>query len=184
MVVNTRRGGLGQEEVDAIVDIVASAVHGMEPNRVTVTDSNGRLLNSGSQDGVSARARRELELVQQKENEYRTKIDSILMPILGPENFTSQVDVSMDFTAVEQTAKRFNPDLPSLRSEMTVENNSVGGSSGGIPGAFPISRRWSPIFLKTLPMPQKAAVLLQATAIGKRPVILSWIPPSAIPVSR
>ncbi|WP_345867251.1 flagellar basal-body MS-ring/collar protein FliF [Shewanella algae] len=136
VVVNTRRGGLGQEEVDAIVDIVASAVHGMEPSRVTVTDSNGRLLNSGSQDGVSARARRELELVQQKENEYRTKIDSILMPILGPENFTSQVDVSMDFTAVEQTAKRFNPDLPSLRSEMTVENNSVGGSSGGIPGAL------------------------------------------------
>ncbi|ABI38361.1 flagellar M-ring protein FliF [Shewanella sp. MR-4] len=136
VVINTRRGGLGQGEVDAIVDIVASAVQGLEPSRVTVTDSNGRLLNSGSQDGVSARARRELELVQQKEAEYRTKIDSILSPILGPDNFTSQVDVSMDFTAVEQTAKRFNPDLPSLRSEMTVENNSTGGSTGGIPGAL------------------------------------------------
>ncbi|VEE63491.1 Flagellar M-ring protein [Shewanella putrefaciens] len=136
VVINTRRGGLGQGEVDAIVDIIASAVQGLEPSRVTVTDSNGRLLNSGSQDGVSARARRELELVQQKEAEYRTKIDSILTPILGPNNFTSQVDVSMDFTAVEQTAKRFNPDLPSLRSEMTVENNSTGGSTGGIPGAL------------------------------------------------
>lgn len=136
VVINTRRGGLGQGEVDAIVDIIASAVQGLEPSRVTVTDSNGRLLNSGSQDGVSARARRELELVQQKEAEYRTKIDSILTPILGPDNFTSQVDVSMDFTAVEQTAKRFNPDLPSLRSEMTVENNSTGGSTGGIPGAL------------------------------------------------
>lgn len=136
VVINTRRGGLGQGEVDAIVDIVASAVQGLEPSRVTVTDSNGRLLNSGSQDGVSARARRELELVQQKETEYRTKIDSILVPILGPENFTSQVDVSMDFTAVEQTAKRFNPDLPALRSEMTVENNSTGGTTGGIPGAL------------------------------------------------
>ncbi|MCL1120075.1 MULTISPECIES: flagellar basal-body MS-ring/collar protein FliF [Shewanella] len=136
VVINTRRGGLGQGEVDAIVDIVASAVQGLEPSRVTVTDSNGRLLNSGSQDGISARARRELELVQQKEAEYRTKIDSILSPILGPDNFTSQVDVSMDFTAVEQTAKRFNPDLPSLRSEMTVENNSTGGSTGGIPGAL------------------------------------------------
>ncbi|QYJ80551.1 flagellar basal-body MS-ring/collar protein FliF [Shewanella acanthi] len=136
VVINTRRGGLGQGEVDAIVDIVASAVQGLEPSRVTVTDSNGRLLNSGSQDGVSARARRELELVQQKESEYRTKIESILTPILGPDNFTSQVDVSMDFTAVEQTAKRFNPDLPSLRSEMTVENYSSNGSSGGIPGAL------------------------------------------------
>ncbi|WP_076410921.1 flagellar basal-body MS-ring/collar protein FliF [Shewanella sp. UCD-KL12] len=136
VVINARRGGLGQEEVDSIVDIVASAVQGLIPTKVTVTDSNGRLLNSGSQDGVSARARRELELVQQKESEYRAKVQSILMPILGPENFTSQVDVSMDFTAVEQTAKRFNPDLPALRSEMTVENNSNGGSTGGIPGAL------------------------------------------------
>ncbi|MBP7664001.1 MAG: flagellar M-ring protein FliF, partial [Shewanella sp.] len=136
VVINTRRGGLGQGEVDAIVDIVASAVQGLEPSRVTVTDSNGRLLNSGSQDGASATARRELELVQQKEAEYRTKIESILVPILGPNNFTSQVDVSMDFTAVEQTSKRFNPDLPALRSEMTVENNTTGGSSGGIPGAL------------------------------------------------
>ena len=136
VVITTRRGGLGQEEVDSIVDIVASAVQGLEPVRVTVTDSNGRLLNSGSQDGVSARARRELELVQQKEGEYRAKIDSILIPILGPENFTSQVDVSMDFTAVEQTAKRYNPDLPAIRSEMTVENNTTGGGVGGIPGAL------------------------------------------------
>ncbi|MGL4447367.1 MAG: flagellar basal-body MS-ring/collar protein FliF, partial [Shewanella sp.] len=136
VVINTRRGGLGQGEVDAIVDIVASAVQGLEPSRVTVTDANGRLLNSGSQDGVSARARRELELVQQKEAEYRTKVESILTPILGPNSFTSQVDVSMDFTAVEQTAKRFNPDLPALRSEITVENNSTGGTTGGIPGAL------------------------------------------------
>ncbi|WP_394147208.1 flagellar basal-body MS-ring/collar protein FliF [Shewanella atlantica] len=136
VVINARRGNLGQEEVDSIVDIVASAVQGLEPTRVTVTDSNGRLLNSGSQDAVSARARREQELVQQKEAEYRNKVESILMPILGPENFTSQVDVSMDFTSVEQTAKRFNPDLPALRSEMTVENSSNGATTGGIPGAL------------------------------------------------
>lgn len=136
VVVKTRRGSLGQEEVDAIVDIVASAVHGLEPTKVTVTDASGRLLNSGSQSGVSARARREFEIVQQKESEYRNKIESILMPILGPENFTSQVDVNMDFTAVEQTAKRYNPDLPALRSEMTVDNSSAGGSTGGIPGAL------------------------------------------------
>ncbi len=136
VVINARRGSIGQEEVDSIVDIVASAVQGLEPTRVTVTDSNGRLLNSGSQDAVSARARREQELVQQKESEYRNKVESILMPILGPENFTSQVDVSMDFTSVEQTAKRYNPDLPALRSEMTVENNSNGATTGGIPGAL------------------------------------------------
>ncbi|MCL1066549.1 flagellar M-ring protein FliF [Shewanella olleyana] len=136
VVVSVRRGSLGQEEIDSIVDIVASAVQGLDPTRVTVTDSNGRLLNSGSQDAASSRARREQELVQQKEAEYRNKVESILMPILGPENFTSQVDVNMDFTAVEQTAKRFSPDLPAIRSEMTIERNSSGQSMGGIPGAL------------------------------------------------
>ncbi|AWL12563.1 Flagellar M-ring protein [Saliniradius amylolyticus] len=137
VVVTPSRGSvLSGEEVDSIVDMVSSAVEGMEPAKVTVTDSNGRLLNSGSQDSMSARSRREYEIEQRRETEYREKIDSILIPVLGLENYTAQVDVTMDFTSVEQTQKRYNPDLPAVRSEMTVENNSVGSVTAGIPGAL------------------------------------------------
>nr|WP_194362632.1 flagellar basal-body MS-ring/collar protein FliF [Neptunicella marina] len=137
VVVTLRRGAvLSEEEVDAIVDIVASSVQGMEPARVTVTDSSGRLLNSGSQNASSARARKEYELEKKRETEYLQKIDSILIPVLGLGNYTAQVDVSMDFTAVEQTQKSYNPDLPSVRSEMTVEENSVGSVIAGVPGAL------------------------------------------------
>lgn len=137
VVVTLKRGSvLSGQEVDALVDIVASAVQGMEPNRVTVTDSNGRLLNSGSQDAESARSRKNYELEQRREAETLSKIDSILIPVLGLGNYTAQVDVSMDFTSVEQTQKRYNPDLPAVRSEMTVEDNTVGGISAGIPGAL------------------------------------------------
>lgn len=137
-VLVTARGGrvIRDSEVDAIVDLVASAVQGLAPSRVTVTDQNGRLLNSGSQDGSAARNRRELEIQRSREDEYRQKVDSILMPVLGMGNYTAQVDLMMDFTSVEQTQKRFNPDLPAIRSEMVIEENSVGGSSGGIPGAL------------------------------------------------
>ena len=137
-VLVTARGGtvIRDSEVDAIVDIVASAVQGLSPSRVTVTDQNGRLLNSGSQDASSARTRKEYELQLTREEEYRQKVDSILMPVLGYGNYTAQVDLHMDFTATEQTQKRFNPDLPAVRSEMTVEENSVGGLSAGIPGAL------------------------------------------------
>ncbi|MBN7820463.1 flagellar basal-body MS-ring/collar protein FliF [Bowmanella yangjiangensis] len=137
VVLTLRRGAvLSGEEVDAVVDIVASAVQGMEPGRVTVTDNNGRLLNSGSQDSLAARSRKEYEIEKHRETEYLQKIDSILIPVLGLGNYTAQVDVSMDFTAVEQTQKRYNPDLPAVRSEMTVEENSVGGIAAGIPGAL------------------------------------------------
>ncbi|HEY9040609.1 MAG TPA: flagellar basal-body MS-ring/collar protein FliF [Rheinheimera sp.] len=137
-VLVTARGGtvIRDSEVDAIVDIVASAVQGLSPSRVTVTDQNGRLLNSGSQDASSARTRKEYELQRTREEEYRQKVDSILMPVLGYGNYTAQVDLHMDFTATEQTQKRFNPDLPAVRSEMTIEENSVGGLSAGIPGAL------------------------------------------------
>ncbi|WP_026375601.1 flagellar basal-body MS-ring/collar protein FliF [Aestuariibacter salexigens] len=137
VVITSRKGTvLSGEEVDAVVDIVASAVQGMEPDRVTVTDSNGRLLNSGSQDSMSARSRKEYEIEKKREAEYLEKIDSILIPVLGLGNYTAQADVTMDFTSVEQTQRRYNPDLPAVRSEMIVEENSVGAVVAGVPGAL------------------------------------------------
>ena len=136
VVTLARNRLLSEEEVDSVVDIVASAVQGLTPNRVTVTDQNGRLLNSGSQDSVSARSRKEFEIEQKRESEYLEKIDSILIPVIGLGNYTAQVDVTMDFTNTEETARRYNPDLPALRSEMSVEDTSIGGGVGGIPGAL------------------------------------------------
>ena len=95
---------LKQEEVDSVVDMVASAVPGMKPNRVTVTDQHGRLLSSGSEDPSSAR-RKEHELERKQEQALREKIDSVLIPILGFGNYTTQVDIELDFSAVEQTRK-------------------------------------------------------------------------------
>lgn len=137
VVLTMARGKLlSAEEVDAVVDIVASAVQGMSPNRVTVTDQNGRLLNSGSQNSISSRSRNELDLEQKREQEYLNKIDNILIPVVGLGNYTAQVDITMDFTNVEETARRYNSDLPALRSEMKVEDSSIGGALGGIPGAL------------------------------------------------
>ena len=137
VVVTTRRGSMiSSGEVNSSVDIVASAVQGLEPDRVTVTNSNGRLLNSGSQGAESARSRKEYDLEKKRESAYIEKIDSILIPVLGLGNYTAQADVSMDFTSVEQTQRSYNPDLPAIRSEMTTEENSVGGFIAGIPGAL------------------------------------------------
>ncbi len=136
-VLTMQRGRiLSEEEVDAVVDIIASSVQGLNPNKVTVTDQNGRLLNSGSQDSISSRSRKEFEIEQKREQEYMEKIDSILIPVVGLGNYTAQVDVTMDFTNVEETQRRYNSDLPALRSEMKVENSTIGGMLGGIPGAL------------------------------------------------
>lgn len=127
---------LKQQEVDAVVDMVASAVPGMRPSRVTVTDQHGRLLSSGSQDPVSAARRKEQELEQQQEEALRGKIDSVLIPILGLGNYTAQVDIKLDFTAVEQTRKVFDPNTPATRSEYTLEDYNNGSVIAGVPGAL------------------------------------------------
>lgn len=127
---------LKQEEVDAIVDMVASAVPGMKATRITVTDQHGRLLNSGSEDPVSAARRKEQELERKQEQALREKIDSVLIPILGFGNYTAQVDVSLDFNAIEQTSKRFDPNATSTRSENTVEDYNNSNLVAGVPGAL------------------------------------------------
>lgn len=127
---------LSEEEVASIVDMVASSVTSLQTEQVTVTDQNGRLLNSGSQSALAAQSSREYQLELKREEELRQKIDSILIPVLGYDNYTAQVDVAMDFTRKETTQRQYNPDMPAIRSEMTVENRSSGTAIGGIPGAL------------------------------------------------
>jgi len=137
VVVTLNRGRqLSQGEVDAIVDIVASAVPSLEPGRVSIADQSGRSLKSGNEDPSSVRNRKEFEQEKKQENAYLSKIDSILIPVVGLGNYTAQVDVSMDFTAVEETQQRYNPDLPAIRSERTSENSNIGNTISGIAGAL------------------------------------------------
>jgi flagellar M-ring protein FliF len=127
---------LGQQEVDSIVDMVATAVPGLRPTRVTVTDQHGRLLSSGTEDPSSTAKRKEYELEHKQEQALREKIDAILMPVLGLGNYTSQVDIAMDFSALEETRKRYNPATAATRSEFTREDSNSGQVVAGIPGAL------------------------------------------------
>jgi flagellar M-ring protein FliF len=137
VVVTLNRGrALSQEEIDSIVDIVASAVPMLEPGRVSIADQNGRLLKSGNEDLSSIRNRKEFEQEKKRENQYLNKIDSILIPVIGIGNYTAQVDVTMDFTSIEETQKRYNSDLPAIRSERTMENSNIGNIISGIAGAL------------------------------------------------
>ena len=127
---------LSQEEIDSIVDMVSSAVPGMTPTRVTVTDQYGRLLSSGSQDAESTARRKEQEIERKQEQVLLDKIDSVLIPILGLGNYTAQVDLQLDFSSIEQTQKRFDPNTSATRSEYTLEDYNKGNVVAGVPGAL------------------------------------------------
>ncbi|WP_298941126.1 flagellar basal-body MS-ring/collar protein FliF [uncultured Psychromonas sp.] len=137
VVTTVRSYALSAQEVDSIVDLVASAVQGLSPNSVTVTDQRGRLLHSGSSTGSSAQTSKEFSMQREREEEYKSKIDAILIPVLGIANYASEVDLVMDFTVVEETKKTFNPSNQAVRSEMLIEDkSSLSSLFGSVPGAL------------------------------------------------
>jgi len=137
-VVITTTGSyvLSPHEIDSIVDLVASAVQGLSPNTVTVTDQRGRRLHSGSQSDSTGISSKEQALEREREELYKAKIDTILIPIIGITNYTSEVDLTLDFTSREETKKSFNPEKKTVRSEFVIETNSTGKKIGNVPGAL------------------------------------------------
>lgn len=130
------RGAISEEQSNSMVDLVAGSIPNMERNQVTITDQFGRLYHSGSMTNAQLASSRELNIVKQRQDDIRNRIEQILTPIVGAAAFTVQVNLDMDFSKKEQTMQTFNPDLPAVRSERTIEDSSNAGGAAGVPGAL------------------------------------------------
>lgn len=130
------RGGLSDEQVDAMVDLVSGSIPNLERNKVTITDQFGRLYHSGSMSSIQRQSSKELSMVRERQDDIKSRIEQILNPMVGIGAYTVQVNVDMDFTRKEQTLQTFNPDLPAIRSEKTIEDASTNGATSGVPGAL------------------------------------------------
>lgn len=128
---------LERTQVAAIASLVASSVPSLDVKDVTVVDQRGHLLNSRDENEDIVMASKQLEYTRKVEETLLNRVNSILLPVVGQGRFRAEVSAEVDFTAVEQTDELFNPDLPSLRSEQTVDENRVGvAASQGVPGAL------------------------------------------------
>jgi len=130
------RGAISEEQSDAMVDLVAGSIPNLERSQVTITDQFGRLYHSGSMNSSQRENSRELNMVRERQQEIRSRIEQILTPIVGAAAYTVQVNLDMDFTRKEQTIQTFNPDLPAVRSERTIEDNANAGAASGVPGSL------------------------------------------------
>jgi flagellar M-ring protein FliF len=128
---------LNNEQVRSIANLVASSIPEMPLENVTVVDQRGNLLSKTSAETEqAAESTRQLDFVRQMEDRTRLRVASILEPMLGNENFRAEVAADVDFTAIEQADEIFNPDLPAVRSEQTMQEQRSDASAGGIPGAL------------------------------------------------
>ncbi|MET4000765.1 flagellar basal-body MS-ring/collar protein FliF [Marinobacterium sp. MBR-109] len=128
---------LERDQVAAIANLVASSIPELAVDDVTVVDQKGRLLNTRSQDKDVVLAAKQLEYTRSIEETLLNRVNSILQPVVGLGNFRAEVSTDIDFTEVEQADEMYNPDLPALRSEQTLEENRASGDlAQGVPGAL------------------------------------------------
>lgn len=82
-------------------------------------------------------ASQQLDYTRKIEDDIVLRIRRLLTPIVGNENFKTEVAAEIDFTEMEQAEESFNPDLPAVRSEQKVDEQQLGaGGVGGVPGAL------------------------------------------------
>ncbi|PIP79943.1 MAG: flagellar M-ring protein FliF [Gammaproteobacteria bacterium CG22_combo_CG10-13_8_21_14_all_40_8] len=130
------RNKLDNEQAKSIVDLVAASIPRLDSKDVSVTDQYGRLYHSASMSDDERESEKELNAELVRQQKLTSKIQTLLTPILGPENFTVQVNVDMDFVHNEQTQKMFNPKLSALTSEKTLETSNEANGDGGVSGAL------------------------------------------------
>ncbi|MCR8921654.1 flagellar M-ring protein FliF [Dasania sp. GY-MA-18] len=129
--------GINPPQVRAIANLVASSIPELALQDVTVVDQRGNLLSNFETDEKMVAANRQMEYTKELEQRYVERINSILVRILGEDKFRAEVSADVDFTEIEQAEEQFNPDLPAIRSEQTLEEGrGAGGGVGGVPGAL------------------------------------------------
>ena len=95
---------LGASQVTAIVHLVSSSIPNMSKQDVTVVDQNGALLSKSADDPDSILSDSQLEHRMRLESIYRSRIMSLVTPIVGPGNVSAQVNLDMDFTCLLYTS--------------------------------------------------------------------------------
>ena len=139
VVLNLAPGAtLSSEQVQAITHLVASSVSGLNSDRVSVVDQNGRLLSESATDGPLGEAGQQLMVRQQIEDRYRQSLTALLTPILGAGNFAAEVSAELDFSERQATSETYPKDESVVRSEKrswTEQSDPASGNAGGIPGA-------------------------------------------------
>ncbi len=129
---------LEQEQVTAIVNLVASSIPELESGQVTVVDQQGRLLSSPDKanDEFAVRSK-QLDIARDMEERYTHRIEELLAPLVGAGRVRAQVVADVEMSTTEEAREQYRPESQIIRSEQTAEESSRNGAGPqGVPGAL------------------------------------------------
>ena len=130
-IVLKLRGTLEPSQVRAIRHLVATAVSGLRPQRISIVDEQGQLLADGAGDDTTGGEIAADERQAAFEKHLREQVASIVSSVVGPGHSRVQVTADFDFNRITQTSDKFDPDGRVIRSSQTREETSASNQGNG-----------------------------------------------------
>lgn len=133
---------LDANQVSAIVHLVASSVPHLPADNVTVVDQNGNLLsNQAKKPGAMHLDPSQLKYIDGLQQGIARRVESIIAPIVGPNNVRAEASAEIDFSSSEQAAEIYKPNQNTtnvaVRSMQSNESSTTDGNGAtGVPGAL------------------------------------------------
>lgn len=124
---------LTQGQVAAVQHLIASAVPGLTPGRISIIDGQGTLLTAGSDDDASTAAIDEKadQRRRQLEAKLTRTIEQLIERTVGPGNVRAEVFADMDFDRINTSQEVFDPDGQVVRSTQTVQEKNANTDRDG-----------------------------------------------------
>ncbi len=123
------RGALEPQQVRAIRHLVASAVSGLKPQRISIVNEQGQLLADGAAGDMAGGDISADERQAAFEKHLRDEVQSIVSSVVGPGHARVQVRADFDFNRITQTSDKYDPDGRVVRSSQTREETSDSNDS-------------------------------------------------------
>jgi flagellar M-ring protein FliF len=118
------RGTLEAPQVRAIRHLVATAVSGLQPQRISIVDEQGQLLADGAGDDETGGDTSADERQSAYEKHVREQVESIVTSVVGPGHSRVQVNADFNFNRITETSDKFDPDGRVIRSSQTREEDA------------------------------------------------------------
>ncbi len=127
-------GRMGDDEVQAIVNLVAAAVPGLKPQNISVVDNRGDLLakpgRATAQDGLS---QHNDDIRRGMEQRLGQAVEEMLGRTLGSGHVRAEASIEMNFDRVNETQEKFDPDGQVARTQQTItDTNKTSEAQQGV----------------------------------------------------
>jgi flagellar M-ring protein FliF len=136
VLISTKPGtSLDAEQVQAVINLVASSVDGLDPSKVTVADSAGHVLSTSDGTGGIAASTRDQQ-VEDYQDQMNTRVQTMLDRVLGPGNSTVAVTANLDFdkSVTETKSYTYNEKNVPLSETKSVEKYNGAGAGSSLTG--------------------------------------------------